>query len=81
MQFYYYNFLYPIHTQTPPYTLRATAVKNELSDTEGLGYKLEEKNREITDHKKTIRLKVRAACIQGDIWGDMHTGGHLGGHG
>lgn len=41
----------------PPYVLRATAVKNELSDAEGLGYKVEEKIKEIVELKKAIRLK------------------------
>ena len=49
--------------KVPPYVLRATAVKNELSDAEGLGYKVEEKIKEIVELKKAIRLKVRG-CIQ-----------------
>jgi len=38
--------------------LRAAAVKAELSDTEGLRYKVEEKNQDIVELKKTIKIKV-----------------------
>nr|WAW84814.1 dynactin 1 [Halisarca dujardinii] len=41
----------------PPYAVRATSVKNELSDAEGLGYRLEEKNKEFVELKKAIRQK------------------------
>lgn len=37
--------------------LRSQAVKAELSDTEGLKYKIEEKNNEILELKKNIKLK------------------------
>ena len=42
---------------TPPLSVRAQAVKAELSDTEGLKYKIEEKNNEIIELKKSIKMK------------------------
>lgn len=42
---------------TPPLGVRAQAVKAELSDTEGLKYKIEEKNNEIIELKKNIKMK------------------------
>ncbi|XP_003384705.1 PREDICTED: dynactin subunit 1-like [Amphimedon queenslandica] len=44
---------------TPPITLRAQVVKDELSDTEGLRYKIEEKNNEIKELKKDLKLKLQ----------------------
>ena len=38
--------------------VRAMTVKSELSDTEGLKFKLEEKCNEILEFKKAIKLKV-----------------------
>ena len=39
-------------------------MKGELSDTEGLKFKLEEKNSEILEFKKALKLKVQAhTCI------------------
>ena len=38
--------------------IRAKAVKGELSDVEGLGYKLEERQKNFLELKKTLRLKV-----------------------
>ena len=40
--------------------LRAVAVKAELSDTEGLHCKVDEKNHDIVELKKTVKIKV---CI------------------
>lgn len=34
-------------------------VKDELSDTEGLRYKIEEKNEEIKELKKNLKLKLQ----------------------
>ena len=39
--------------------LRAAAVKAELSDTEGLRFKMDEKNHDIVELKKTVKIKVR----------------------
>ena len=38
--------------------LRAAAVKAELSDTEGLRFKVDEKNHDIVELKKTVKIKV-----------------------
>ena len=40
-----------------PLSVRAQVVKGELSDTEGLKYKLEEKANEILEIKKALKLK------------------------
>ena len=42
----------------PPVVVRAKVVKGELSDIEGLGFKLEERQKNILELKKTLRLKV-----------------------
>lgn len=41
-----------------PVTLRARAVKAELSDVEGLGFKLEERQQDILQLKKNLKMKV-----------------------
>lgn len=38
--------------------VRAKAVKDELSDVEGLGFKVEEKQQEILEMKRILKLKV-----------------------
>ena len=38
--------------------VRAQAVKAELSDVEGLGFKLEERQKDILELKKTLKMKV-----------------------
>ena len=43
--------------------VRAMTVKSELSDTEGLKFKLEEKFNEILEFKKAIKLKVHTYSI------------------
>lgn len=42
-----------------PCVSRAAAVKAELSDTEGLRFKLDEKNHDIVELKKTVKIKVQ----------------------
>ena len=44
--------------QPAPCVSRAAAVKAELSDTEGLRFKLDEKNHDIVELKKTVKIKV-----------------------
>lgn len=39
-------------------TLRARSVKAELSDIEGLGFKLEERQQDILQLKKNLKMKV-----------------------
>ena len=41
-----------------PAAVRARAVKSELSDVEGLGFKLEERQKDILELKRTLKLKV-----------------------
>ena len=57
--------------------MRAAAVKSELSDAEGLGFKLEEKNNEIVELKKTIRLKVSGGSLRIEGWGLYLSGNML----
>ena len=42
----------------PPVQARADMVKAELSDTEGLGFKLEERQRDILQLKTALKMKV-----------------------
>ena len=42
-----------------PVTVRARTVKAELNDVEGLGFKLEERQQEIIQLKKSLKMKVR----------------------
>ncbi len=39
-------------------TLRARSVKAELNDIEGLGFKLEERQQDILQLKKNLKMKV-----------------------
>ena len=41
-----------------PAAARARAVKSELSDVEGLGFKLEERQKDILELKRTLKLKA-----------------------
>ena len=44
--------------------VRAKLVKAELSDVEGLGFKVEERQQDILELKKTLRMKVRlSVCL------------------
>ena len=42
----------------PPVAVRGGAVKAELSDTEGLGFKLEERQKDILQLKTALKMKV-----------------------
>jgi len=42
-----------------PAVLRASSVKAELSDVEGLGFKLEERLKDIMELRKALKLKVQ----------------------
>jgi len=58
--------------------VRAQAVKAELSDVEGLGFKLEERQKDILELKKTLKMKVPGTTdnlipslsdlLLGEIW-------------
>ena len=50
--------LLPIQPERPA-SVRAHAVKSELSDVEGLGFKLEERQKDILELKRSLKLKVR----------------------
>ena len=43
--------------------VRARAVKAELSDVEGLGFKLEERQKDIMELKKALKMKVSGAGL------------------
>ncbi len=43
--------------------LRARAVKAELSDIEGLGFKLEERQKSIMELKKALKMKASAHIV------------------
>ena len=43
-----------------PASVRAHAVKSELSDVEGLGFKLEERQKDILELKRSLKMKVRS---------------------
>lgn len=53
-------YLYPcsVSQVEAPVTLRARSVKAELSDVEGLGFKLEERQQDILQLKKNLKMKV-----------------------
>ena len=42
----------------PPVRVRGEAVKGELSDTEGLRFKLEERQKDILQLKTALKMKV-----------------------
>ena len=42
----------------PPVQVRGSMVKSELSDTEGLGFKLEERQKDIMQLKTALKMKV-----------------------
>ena len=42
-----------------PASVRARAVKSELSDVEGLGFKLEERQKDILELKRSLKMKVQ----------------------
>ena len=44
----------------PPVEMRADMVKAELSDTEGLGFKLEERQKDIMQLKTALKMKVNS---------------------
>lgn len=43
--------------------MRAHSVKSELSDIEGLGFRLEERQQDILQLKKSLKLKVRRDVV------------------
>ena len=51
--------LFPLTQPERPASVRARAVKSELSDVEGLGFKLEERQKDILELKRSLKMKVR----------------------
>lgn len=47
----------------PPVDMRADMVKAELSDTEGLGFKLEERHKDIMQLKTALKMKVNSLSL------------------
>ena len=58
------SFLPPSFQPDQPVVVRGRAVKAELSDVEGLGFKLEERQKDILELKKTIKMKVKQERIR-----------------
>ena len=55
----YHNVLWSTGVQVkPPVEMRGDMVKAELSDTEGLGFKLEERQKDIMQLKTALKMKV-----------------------
>lgn len=58
--------MHPDHTvplsQTPPVEARASAVRAEMTDAEGLGVKLEDRETVIKELKKSLKIKVKRNC-------------------
>lgn len=48
----------------PPVELRAAALRAEITDAEGLGLKLEDRETVIKELKKSLKIKVRLAAPQ-----------------
>lgn len=59
---------------TPPAELRAAALRAEITDAEGLGLKLEDRETVIKELKKSLKIKV-SCCSLG--WSARAVCGHL----
>ncbi len=49
-----------VSVQRPPVEIRAAAVRAEMTDAEGLGNKLEDRETVIKELKKSLKIKVRS---------------------
>lgn len=49
--------------QRPPVEIRAAAVRAEMTDAEGLGNKLEDRETVIKELKKSLKIKVRTPFL------------------
>lgn len=49
------------HQNPPPVELRAAALRAEITDAEGLGLKLEDRETVIKELKKSLKIKVGPA--------------------
>lgn len=63
------NFLItsPLCCQTAPVEMRAATVRAEMTDAEGLGVKLEDRETVIKELKKSLKIKVTRDCQQGKL--------------
>ena len=50
--------MFPLCPQTPPVEIRAGTVRAEMTDAEGLGVKLEDRETVIKELKKSLKIKV-----------------------
>lgn len=55
--------LFPFTQPERPASVRARAVKSELSDVEGLGFKLEERQKDILELKRSLKMKVQTIRV------------------
>lgn len=46
----------------PPVDVRAAALRAEITDAEGLGMKLEDRETVIKELKKSLKIKVKNVC-------------------
>lgn len=53
----------PLVQPTPPAELRAAALRAEITDAEGLGLKLEDRETVIKELKKSLKIKVRCSSL------------------
>lgn len=56
-------FLWSSLQPTPPADLRAAAIRAEITDAEGLGLKLEDRETVIKELKKSLKIKVSCSSV------------------
>ena len=56
-------FLWSLLQPTPPADLRAAALRAEITDAEGLGLKLEDRETVIKELKKSLKIKVSCSSV------------------
>lgn len=64
--FFHFQYILPVlaiwscppRSQTPPVELRASTIRAEITDAEGLGVKLEDRETVIKEVKKSLKIKV-----------------------
>lgn len=49
--------------QPPPVEMRSAALRAEITDAEGLGFKLEDRETVIKELKKSLKIKVRDTTL------------------
>lgn len=58
---------------TPPAELRAAALRAEITDAEGLGLKLEDRETVIKELKKSLKIKVRCSSLIPAFLAPLHS--------